>query len=78
MGERNIPVVLGLKPNEIELAESKLNAAKEKVAKEESDVKLATEEFNKNKLETMQTVLKKIEDIEKIYHEKILQSIVSL
>jgi len=67
-----------LKPNEVELAESKLNAAKEKVAKEESDVKLATEEFNKVKLETMQNVLKKIVDIEKIYHEKILQSIESL
>ncbi|MFX1388756.1 MAG: BAR domain-containing protein [Promethearchaeota archaeon] len=64
-----------LKPNEVELAESKLKAAKEKVTKEENDAKLATEEFNKSKLETMQKVLKKIVDIEKVYHEKILQSI---
>ncbi len=67
-----------LKPNEIELAESKLKAAKEKVAKEENDAKLATEEFNRSKLETMQNVLKKIVDIEKGYHEKILQSIEKL
>lgn len=64
-----------LKPNELELAESKLKAAKEKANKEENDVKLATEEFNKNKLETMQKVLKNIVDTETIYHEKILQSI---
>ncbi len=67
-----------LKPNEIELAESKLKSAKEKATKEENDVKFATEEFNKIKLETMQNVLKKIVDIEKIYHEKILQSIEKL
>jgi hypothetical protein len=67
-----------LKPNEVELAESKLKAAKEKAMKEEKDVKLATEEFNKNKLETMQNVLKKIVDIEKSYHEKILLSIEKL
>ena len=67
-----------LKPNEVELAESKLKAAKEKAAKEENDVKLATEEFNKFKLETMQNVLKKMVDTEKVYHEKILQSIEKL
>jgi len=64
-----------LKPNEIELAESKLKAAKEKANKEENDVKLTTEEFNKNKLATMQKVLKNIVDTETVYHEKILQSI---
>lgn len=64
-----------LKPNELELAETKLKAAKEKATKEENDVKLATEEFNKVKLETMQTVLKKIVETETSYHEKILQSI---
>ncbi|MFX1315030.1 MAG: hypothetical protein ACFE9T_04150, partial [Promethearchaeota archaeon] len=53
-------------------------AAKEKATKEENDVKIATEEFNKIKLETMQNVLKKIVDTEKIYHEKILQSIEKL
>ncbi|MFX1281268.1 MAG: BAR domain-containing protein [Promethearchaeota archaeon] len=64
-----------LKPNELETAESKLKAAQEKAAKEEADVKMATEEFNKKKLETMQNVLKKIVEIERAYHEKILQSI---
>jgi hypothetical protein len=64
-----------LKPNELELAESKLKAAKEKATKEENDVKLATEEFNKTKLETMQNVLKKIVETETAYHGKILQSI---
>lgn len=64
-----------LKPNELETAESKLKAAQEKADKEEEDVTLATEEFNKKKLETMQNVLKKIVEIERAYHEKILQSI---
>ncbi|MFX1427668.1 MAG: BAR domain-containing protein [Promethearchaeota archaeon] len=64
-----------LKPNELEQAESKLKVAKEKATKEEEDVKLATEDFNKIKLETMQNVLKKIVETERSYHEKILQSI---
>jgi hypothetical protein len=63
-----------LKPNELDLAESKLKAAKEKATKEENDVKLATEDFNKVKLETMQNVLKKIVETETIYHEKVLLS----
>ena len=64
-----------LKPNEIENAESKLKAAQEKSDKEENDVKVATVEFNRAKLETMQNVLKAMVDVESAYHQKILDSI---
>jgi tetratricopeptide (TPR) repeat protein len=64
-----------LKPNELENAESKLKAALEKSDKEKNDVKVATEEFNKAKLETMQKILKTIIDVESAYHQKILDSI---
>lgn len=67
-----------LKPNELENAESKLKAAQEKSDKEENDVKVVTEEFNKAKLETMQKVLKTMVDIESTYHQKILDSITSV
>jgi len=67
-----------LKPNEIENAESKLQAAQEKSDKEENDVKVATVEFNKAKLETMQKVLKAMVDVESAYHQKILDSITSV
>ncbi|GAH57394.1 unnamed protein product, partial [marine sediment metagenome] len=55
-----------------------LKAAKDKAAKEENDVKVATEEFNKEKLETMQTLLKNMVDIETIYHKKILDSVATV
>ena len=64
-----------VKPNELENAESRLKTAQEKSDKEENDVKVATEEFNKTKLETMQKVLKTIVDVESTYHQKILDSI---
>lgn len=64
-----------LKPNEVQTAETELKSAKEKLAKEENDVKVATEEFNKEKLETMQKVLKSMVDIETVFHKKILDSI---
>ena len=67
-----------LKPNEIETAETELKSAKEKSAKEESDVRVATEEFNKAKLETMQTILKKMVDIETVFHKKILDSVATV
>ncbi|MCK4383321.1 MAG: hypothetical protein KAW66_08520 [Candidatus Lokiarchaeota archaeon] len=67
-----------LKPNEIQTAETELKAAKDKAAKEENDVKVATEEFNKEKLETMQTLLKNMVDIETIYHKKILDSVATV
>ncbi len=67
-----------LKPNEIQTAETELKAAKEKVAKEEGDVKVAAEEFNKVKLETMQKILKNMVDIETIFHQKILDSVATL
>ena len=67
-----------LKPNEIQNAETELKAAKEKVAKEEADVKAATEEFNKVKLETMQKILKNMVDIETIFHQKILDSMATV
>ncbi|MFX1380220.1 MAG: BAR domain-containing protein [Promethearchaeota archaeon] len=67
-----------LKPNEIQNAEIELKAAKEKVAKEEADVKAATEEFNKVKLETMQEILKNMVDIETIFHQKILDSVATV
>ncbi|TFG13892.1 MAG: hypothetical protein EU531_09480 [Promethearchaeota archaeon] len=64
-----------LKPNEIQTAETELKTAKEKAAKEENDVKVATEEFNKVKLETIQKVLKNMVDIETVFHQKILDSV---
>ncbi len=39
-----------LKPNEMQTAEAGVTTAKEKATKEENDVKVATEEFNKIKL----------------------------
>jgi hypothetical protein len=67
-----------LKPNEIQTAETELKTAKEKAAKEESDVKVATEEFNKVKLETMQKILKSMVDIETVFHKKILDSVATV
>ncbi|MFX0144030.1 MAG: hypothetical protein ACFE9C_08130 [Candidatus Hodarchaeota archaeon] len=67
-----------LKPNEMQTAEAELKAANEKVAKEEGDVKAATEEFNKVKLETMQKILKNMVDIEKVFHQKILDSVATV
>ncbi|MHA1916151.1 MAG: BAR domain-containing protein [Promethearchaeota archaeon] len=64
-----------LKPGEIENAETALKAAKQKAEKEEGDVKTATEEFNKAKLEKMQSILQSMVEIEKTYHEKILTAI---
>ena len=67
-----------LKPNEIQTAETELKAAKEKLTKEEADVKVAAEDFNKIKLETMQKILKNMVDIENIFHKKILDSITTV
>ena len=64
-----------LKPNEIENAEAELKAAKEKATKEQNDVKVATVDFNKTKLESMQTILKNMVDIETIFHKKILDAV---
>ncbi len=67
-----------LKPNEMQTAETGLKSAKEKADKEENDVKVATVEFNKVKLETMQTLLKNIVDIETVFHKKILDSVATI
>ncbi len=67
-----------LKPNEMQTAETGLKSAKEKADKEENDVKVATVEFNKVKLETMQTILKNIVDIETVFHKKILDSVATV
>ena len=58
--------------------ETELTSAKEKADKEEGDVKVATEEFNKLKLETMQKVLKNMVDIESVFHKKILDSMATV
>jgi len=67
-----------LKPNEMQTAETGLTSATEKADKEENDVKVATVEFNKVKLETMQTILKNIVDIETVFHKKILDSVATV
>ena len=67
-----------LKPNEIQTAEAELKAAKDKNAKEENDVKVATEEFNKTKLADMQAILKNMVDIETVFHKKILDSVATV
>ena len=67
-----------LKPNELQTAEAELESAKEKATKEENDVKLATEEFNKLKLETMQKVLNTMVEIESNFHKKILDSVATV
>jgi len=64
-----------LKPNEIENAETEVKTAKGNASKEEADVKSATEAFNKEKLETMQKIIKSMVDIETVFHKKILDSI---
>jgi len=67
-----------LKPNEIQTAEMELKTAKEKATKEENDVKVATEEFNKLKLVTMQKIIKNMVDIETVFHKKILESVATV
>jgi hypothetical protein len=67
-----------LKPNEILTAETELKTAKTNATKEENDVKVATEKFNKEKLETMQTLLKNMVDIETVFHKKILDSVATV
>ncbi len=67
-----------LKPNELQTAETELKAAKDKAAKEESDVKAATEDFNRVKLETMQKILRNMVEIETIFHQKILDSVATV
>lgn len=64
-----------LKPGEVENAEKALKAAEQKAEKEETDVKSATEEFNKTKLETIKKVLHNMVSVEKTYHEKILTAL---
>jgi hypothetical protein len=59
----------------MQTAETGLKTAKERATKEENDVKVATEEFNKIKLETMQTIIKNIVDIETVFHQKILDAV---
>ena len=55
-----------------------LKTAKEKAAKEEDDAKVAAEAFNKEKLETMQKVIKNMVDIETVFHKKILDSVATV
>ena len=67
-----------LKPNEIQTAETGLKTAKQNAIKEQADVKVATEEFNKIKLEKMQLLLKNMVDIQTICHKKILDSVATV
>ncbi len=67
-----------LKPNEIETAETALKTAKDNAAKEQNVVKVATEDFNKVKLEKMQVLLKNMVDIQTIWHKKILDSVATV
>lgn len=67
-----------LKPNELQTAETGLKTAKDNAAKEEKDVKVATEEFNKAKLEKMQILLNNMVDIQTVCHEKILDSVATV
>ena len=64
-----------LKPNEMQTAETGLKTAKDNANKEQNDVKVATEEFNKAKLEKMQILLKNMVDIQTVCHKKILDSV---
>ena len=67
-----------LKPNEIQTAETELKTAKENATKEQNDVKVTTEEFNKVKLEKMQILLKNMVDIQTVCHKKILDSVATV
>ncbi len=67
-----------LKPNEMQTAETGLKTAKDNASKEQSNVKVATEEFNKMKLEKMQILLKNMVDIQTIHHKKILDSVATV
>ena len=64
-----------LKPNEMQTAETELKTAKDNATKEQNDVKVVTEEFNKAKLEKMQILLKNMVDIQTVCHKKILDSV---
>ena len=67
-----------LKPNEMQTAEMGLKTAKDNATKEQNDVKVATEEFNKAKLEKMQILLKNMVDIQTVCHKKILDSVATV
>jgi len=67
-----------LKPNEMQTAETGLKTAKDNATKEQNDVKVATEEFNKAKLEKMQILLKNMVDIQTVCHKKILDSVATV
>jgi len=67
-----------LKPNEMQTAETELKTAKDNATKEQNDVKVVTEEFNKAKLEKMQILLKNMVDIQTVCHKKILDSVATV
>jgi len=62
----------------MQTAETGLKTAKDNASKEQSNVKVATEEFNKMKLEKMQILLKNMVDIQTIHHKKILDSVATV
>lgn len=60
------------KPEKISAAKVALEEAKKKYEKEEAEAKKATEKFNKEKLETMKSVLSDLTEAEKKFHQKAL------
>ena len=66
------------KPGTLDVAIRAVNQATERYEKEEGEAKSVAETFNKKKLETIQKILKDLVDIERAYHEKILEMIGSV
>ncbi len=67
-----------LKPGEAEKAEGAVKEAELKAQKEDTEAKAASEAFGTKKIEILKTVLQKLVDIEKAFHEKALSAITSV
>ena len=54
-------------------ANADLEDAIDRSRKEQEDVQIATNQFNKKKLETLKIILKNLVDVERIYHTKVME-----
>lgn len=66
------------KPEKIESLEKEFKEAKEKYDKEKEEAQIAIKTFDKEKIETIQSIIKTITDVETTYHKNVLNSIDSV
>lgn len=57
----------------LDRAKADLADAIDRSRKEQEDVQIATNQFNRKKLETLQIILKNLVDVERIYHTKVME-----